>query len=352
MSKTKEIIMGRFNDVICDAGMQRILGNNLQDYLTNDDYRNANTAFDSGIIQSTDRAREFALGKNKTGQVDFWLPPDYVAGGVPNCADPTDTTGQDCAPIGLNSGSETLFKLGFSKSFAMDYCETQCLNANEDDPLTVVRDRIIGPEMRRQYTHYLLSMLSGLYKNAAADTVNGGQYIVDLGTETLDRATSTYVEDLREAGSFDGIMVHRELYLKMKREAYLSEKVCCEHTMYEYDSLDGNTKIIPIGKPYGDLYLKDENGAFISYAFDDGAFEYAEGVHPRPIAVDYVEDANCNDGQELLFARTRFVLRPMATSFTGTPARDYPTLTELRDGANWKFEREMENFALAFVKSA
>jgi hypothetical protein len=343
--------MGRFNEVVCQAGAQRIVGGAMQDYLMNDSFKNAAKIWQSGVVQRSERATQFALGGNDIGTVAFWLPPDYSEGGIPNCAD-TDgiDSGTECDAIGLNSGTENLFKLYVNKKFAMDYCETQCLNSTEDDPITIVIEKIAGPEMVRQYSHKLMSQLVGLYAHAAARS-DADEYVVDLGQAVLDRATSVEIEDLREYGSFDGILVHRDVYRRMKRDAFLSEKVCCEHTGYEYDSFNGETKVISVGKEFGDLYFKDADGAYISYAFKDGAVEYGEGAHPKPFQLWENPDANCNDGSEFAYFRSVFVARPFGTDFTGNPAKDYANNAELQDATNWNIKVPSEHFNMAFVKS-
>lgn len=348
--------MGRFNDVVCMAGAQRIVGNAMQDYLINADMKNAEKIWQSGIVRTTQRAVDFANGPNKIGTVPFWLPPDYSEGGIPNCGDGTGAdAGTECDAIGLTQGTENLFKLYVNRKFAMDYCETQCLNATEQDPISIVVGTIAGPEMIRQYAHKLMSQLTGVYAHAAART-DAADFVVDLtalpaGQQNLDRSTSPMIEDLREYGSFDGIMVHRDVYRDMKQKAFLSEKVCCEHTGYEYASFDGNTKVIQVGKEFGDVYFKDGAGDYISYAFRDGAVEYGEGSHPRPFSRDYDEDANCNDGAEFAYFRSMFVARPLGTDFTGSTAKDYANNAELQLAASWNIKVPSEHFGLAFVKS-
>ena len=343
--------MGRFNDVVCYDSAQRIAGEAMRDYLINGDMKNGDRIFNSGLLRTTDRAVNFANGGNKIGSVNFWLPPDYTEGGIPNCGDGTgDDADASCEAVGLTQGTENLFKLYVNKKFAMDACETQCLNSSEPDPLQIVIDTLAGPEMVRQYTHKLMSMLVGLYAHAAARP-DAEEHVVDLDTGVLDRATSVEIEDLKEFGSFDVLLVHRDVYRQMKRDAFLSEKVCCEHTTYEYDSFNGQTRVVPVGKPYADLYFKAADGAYISFAGRLGSVEYGEGQHPRPFATDTDENANCNDGAMFAYFRSVFVMRPLGTDFSGTPAKDYANNAELRVAANWDIKVPAEHFNLAFVRS-
>lgn len=345
--------MGRFNDIVCQPGVNKFLGEAMRDYLRNDSaIQNSNNLWATGIAQTTGRANDHANSGSKRASYRFWLPQEFREAGIPTCGTAVDPDA-NCAPRGLSQGEETLFQLYENVVYAMDECETQCDNSNVDDPLTVAVEEMAGPEMRRQANHKLMAQLGGLFAHVDALTAGDekDRLLLDLGANPVDKFASVDIEFMRDNYNFDGMIVHRDVYKKMKKDALLCEKTTCGEGGYEFDAFDNGMAIINGGDEFSQ-YLNDGAGGYVSYTFRTGAFEYGEGVHRTPFERFRDPTANCNDGSEAVYFRRQYVLRPLGTDFnTAGIAKDYPSLADLLDGTKWDIKAPANQFPLGFVKS-
>lgn len=345
--------MGRFNDIVCQDGVNKFLGEAMRNYLRDDTrYVNSNDIWATGIVQETGRANTHALGGAKKASHRFWMPQDFIEAGVPTCGTTPDAS-TNCAPRGIAQGEETLFKLYENIVYTMDACETQCDNSNVDDPLTVAIDELAGPEMRSQGTHKLMAQLGGLFAhvNALPAGEDKDSLLLDLGTDVLDKFASADIEFMRDGYDFDGMIVHRDVYKRMKKDQLLCEKSTCGEGGYEFAAFENGLVVINGGKAFSQ-YLNDGAGVYISYLFRTGAFEYGEGVHPMPFERFRDPTANCNDGSEAVYFRREYVLRPLGTDFSTTGiTTDYPMRADLLDGTKWEIKAPAEQVPFAFVKS-
>ena len=337
----------KFNDIACSPNATRICGEALRDYILNCRMKTARDIWGLGLVRRTNRADEFALGCHKSASVNFWLPPDYAPTAIPNCSGEDDGLG--CPTIGLSQAQETMFKLYANKKYGMSYCETQCMSAGSDNPLQVMIDTVVGPAMVEENVHALLAQLAGLYAYAEA---NAPEIVLDLGDECLNECHAVDIECMRECGNYDAILVHKNVHTQMRKAGCLQQKVCCGDSDFEFGSFADGTAIIPIGKSYGDKFMIDDAGCYISYAFNFGAFEYGEGRHAKPFQTFEDPNANNCDGAEFVFYRREYVLRPIGTEFDCTAlAADYANQLELSDGERWNITVPLENFRIGFIKS-
>jgi len=346
--------MATFNEIICDPSAPIICGEAMRDYLLDCDMRRANEYWDNGIVQESARAQTFAQGCHKAAQEKFWLPVEYAEGGIVACGTEENLGDADCPDCeGLKQDTETMFKLYTRNCWAAADCEAQCQSCDEDDVIDIVISRVVTPYMVRDNVEKLFSQAVGLYAWAdgqAADIKD--EMIVDLGTNELDHCAGIDLNNMRDCGEFDGLYVHKNVYVAMRKSGCLQEKVCCGDTDFEFASLADGTVIIPVSRQIADRYLVDPAGDYISIAFNFGAFEYAEGCHKTPFERYRDPKAHCGDGMESIFFRREFVLRPFGTEFDTTGlAKDYASHAELRDGARWNVKIPLEFFGLGFVKS-
>ena len=346
--------MATFNDIICDPSAPIVCGEAMRDYLLDCGMRSASEYWDNGIVRVSQRAQNFAEGCNKAAQVKFWLPVDYVEGGIVSCGlgdVPGDADCPDCE--GLKQGTESMFKLYTRKCWAMDDCEAACQSCDEDDVIDIVINQVVTPLMIRDNVEKLFSQMVGVYTWAAAQAPEvAEEMILDLGENCLDHCAGIDLNCMRDCGEFDGLYVHKNVYREMRKNGCLQEKVCCGDTDFEFASLADGTAIIPVTRQIADKYMIDPDGCYVSFAFNFGAFEYAEGCHKTPFEKHRDPKANCGDGSESVWFRREFVLRPYGTEFDCTGlVRDYASNAELQDGTKWNVTIPLEFFGLGFVKS-
>ena len=344
-----------FNDIICDPNAPIVCAEAMTEHLLDCSLRSADKYWDIGVARTTPRIQDFAEGCHNSIQTKFWLPFDYSKGGIVRC-DTNDAPGdEDCAPCNtLSQGLENMFKLYSRHCFGMDDCEAQCMGADEDDVIDIVVERMVSPIMIKDRVNYMFSEFIGLYDWAATQSTEDqkAEMIVDLGDNCLDHCAGIDLNTLRDCGMFDAMYVHSDVYRNMRKNGCLQEKACCGDTDFQFDALADGTAIIPVDRKTANEFMLDEEGCYISFAFNFGVFEYAEGRHKTPVERDRDPKANCGDGSESIFFRSTFALRPMGTQFDTTGlARDYAGCEELADGARWNVSIPVEDFGIAFVKS-
>lgn len=344
------------NTIIGNAAAPIVCGEAMKDYMLDCTMRTASRIWDTGIVRQTPRAIDFAQSCDKEKKYKFWLPVDYQPGGIVSCGAndlPGDAGCPDCE--GISQSAETLFKLYTRKCWVADDCEAQLMGCNEEGILDVIVNDLVGPYMVTDRVYNLFSEFVGMYNASAAGTggFDTAEMVIDLGNNPLDSCAGIDLNHLRDCGTFDGMYVHSDVYREMRKNGCLSEKVCCGDTDFEFDALADGTAIIPVPRKLADLFMVDpaDNG-FVSFAFNFGAFEYAEGCHKTPVERYRDPKANCGDGSESIWFRSEFVLRPLGTTFNTTGiARDYADQAELSNGANWTLNIPLEDIGIAFVKS-
>ena len=342
------------NTILSNETAPIVCGEAMRDYLLDCTMRQASRLWDSGAVRTSPRATEFAESCDKQKQYKFWKPVDYAPGGIPTCGLAQVPGDADCAPChGLEQGAETLFKLYSRHCWAMDDCEAQVMGCSEDDVIDVVVNNLVTPFNVRDRVDAMFSEFAGLYNAAAADADLAEDMIIDLGDNCLDACAGVDLNMLRGCGAFNAMYVHQDVYKNMKKTGCLTEKVCCGEGNFDFLALADGTAIIPVTRDYGNTFMVDPaDGCYISFAFNFGAFEYAEGCVKTPTAVDRDESANCGAGAETVYFRSEFVIRPIGTTFnTSAIAADYANPAELSDGANWTIDIPVDDFGIAFVKS-
>ena len=344
------------NTILCNEAAPIVCGEVMKDYMLDCTMRQASRIWDIGVVRRTPRAEQFAASCNMEQKYKFWLPTDYQPGGIVSCG-LGDVPGDEGCPAceNIGQGAETLFKLYTRKCWTASDCEAQCMGCDEEGILDVVVNNLVSPYMVTDRVYNLFSEFTGLYNMAAADPefAPAEDMIIDLGDACLDHCAGIDLNMLRDCGTFDALYVHKDVYRNMRKNGCLQEKACCGDTDFEFDALADGTAIIPVPKKLADLFMKDPaDGCYISFAFNFGAFEYAEGCHKTPVERDRDPSANCGDGAESIWFRSEYVLRPLGTTFNTTSiARDYADQLELSDGANWSVDIPVEDFGIAFVKS-
>ena len=338
--------MPTFNEIACGEGTPTICGEAMRDYLINCRMLSAQDIWNTGIVARTNRGDEFARSCHKSAAYNAWLPPEYSDTAIPICGDEGQT---GCEVIGLKQTQETLFKLYANRKYGMQYCETQCMACDDEDPLSIMINNVVGPQMVELNAVSLLSQLTGLYAYAEAE---GLDIVLDLGDECLNECHAVDIECMRECGTYDAIFVHKDVHNRMRKDGCLQQKACCGDSDFMFGAMNDGTVVIPVKKYWADKFLKDADGCYISYAFNFGAFEYGEGCHPKPFQRWEDPDANNCDGAEFAYFRREYLLRPFGTEFDVTGlAADYANVTELADGTRWNITAPLENFKIGFIKS-
>lgn len=342
------------NTILCNEATPIVCGETMRDYLLDCTMRQTSRLWDAGAQRRSARADAFAVSCDTTQSYKFWKPTNYQTGGIPTCGVAQVAGDVGCAPCnGLEQGKETLFKLYSRHCWSMADCEAQCMGCDEDSLLDIIVGELATPYNVRDRVDAMFSEFTGLYNMAAADAAIAPDMIIDLGTACLDSCAGIDLNMLRGCGGFDAMYVHQDVYRNMRKNGCLQEKVCCGEGGFEFDALQGGTAIIPVTRDYGDTFMVDPaDGCYISFAFNLGAFEYAEGCVSVPLEVDRDASANCGAGAQTVYMRSEFVIRPIGTTFnTSAIAADYANPLELSDGANWTIDIPVDEFAIAFVKS-
>lgn len=78
--------------------------------------------------------------------------------------------------------------------------------------------------------------------------------------------------------------------------------------------------------------LAPASGVYNTLIVRSGAFGYAENTDPAKV-LEFDRDIKCND--DLMSVQKRYVIHPMAASFTGTPAGATASNAELATTGNW-----------------
>lgn len=86
---------------------------------------------------------------------------------------------------------------------------------------------------------------------------------------------------------------------------------------------------------------------YTTYLLKPGAIEYGIGRHANPVEVERSVLGGNGGGAELLALRDVFTFHIVGAKFTGTPAADIPTDTELATASNWAIAFDAKQMGVA-----
>lgn len=342
------------NNVLCNENAAELCEVNT-DYI--------NTCFDSaaaqiwngsGIVQTSERAAAFARGCDFKQNVKFWLPPNWDDAGTYDC-NVAEEVGCNCE--GIDMGRETMFKLADVKCWGMNDCEQVCLGSSSQSPLDVIQNQLVGPYFVKQLVGKLLGSAVTIQQaiTAAGPESEYASLILDECTEPkpVDECTFIDANCMTDCGEWDGVLMHKDLVMAALKRRYIECYCEFDGGPQAYRTTDG-MRVVVVPKSWGDLYLKDANGCYVSIYFKNGAFEYGEGLIPTPFERYRDPKANNCSGAESIYYRRLYTLRPRGTVFNCEQAGDemFAANTALFDPANWGISIPAENFGLGYSLNA
>ena len=267
-----------------------------------------NTVWGSGIVQNTPRAEAFVASCAFKQERKFWMPPQWTDAGGYHCS-VEEEEGCDCE--GLSMGTENVFKIGEVKCFGQNDCEAVCAGTSNQSPLDVIQNELVGPFMIGQRVKKLLAMNTTIAQVLQASKDESYQALVlDECTEPkpIDECTFIDANCMTDCGQWDGLLMHKDLFVKARKRGYV--ECYCDETGEGFRTTDG-IRVIPVAGAYADMYMKDQNGCYLSTFFMNGVFEYAEMRLPNEVEPYRDPKANNCSGASAVYYRNAYTMSPI-----------------------------------------
>lgn len=252
-----------------------------------------------------------------------------------------DLTGD--SEIMSDTGALTPGKIGTNKDVARKHGRARAWGANGlsallsgADPMGAIGN-LVTSYWARDRQKVLLSTLQGVFASTSmADKVH------DISAETGDAALiggNTFIDAVQKMGdakdSLTAIVMHSAV------EAFLAKQ-----QLIEYVQEAGQSVRIPtfLGKRVivdDGMGFDTATGTANAYLFGSGALAWGNGSHPNIIGTEVDRDSLASSGEDFLINRNIFILHPRGVKFTESAVTDeFPTNTELANGANWELVYE------------
>ena len=343
------------NGVLCNENAAELCEVNTDYIQTCKDSAAASIWNGSGIVQTSQRAENFAQGCDFSQNVKFWKPPNWTDASTYDCA-VEDEVGCNCE--GIDMGRETLFKLADVKCWGMNDCEQVCLGNSAASPLDVIQNQLVGPYFVNQLVGKLLGSAVAVQQAIIADGAASDYagLILDECSDApkpVDECTFIDANCMTDCGEWDGVLMHKDMVMNALKRRYIECYCEFDGGPNAYRTTDG-MRVVVVPKSWGDVYLKDADGCYISIYFKNGAFEYGEGSIATPFERYRDPKANNCSGAESIYYRRLYTLRPRGTVFTHAQVGDemFAPNSSLFDPANWGITIPAENFGLGFSLNA
>lgn len=121
----------------------------------------------------------------------------------------------------------------------------------------------------------------------------------------------------------------------------------------KYTDVNGIQRDMQLGSLNGRPVIIDDtlpissDGKYTTYVLGQGAIEFTEVGAKVPNEVD--RDPAKNGGEDSLYTRDRYCYAPFGISFTAKSLASLsPTVTELKNGANWEVVKDSKNNTIPF----
>jgi hypothetical protein len=206
-----------------------------------------------------------------------------------------------------------------------------------DDPMAAIGD-LIAAKWARRLQACLISTFRGAMGALAAESPSVNTLdISGLSGSAALFDGEAFIDALGQHGDAEtrltAIAVHSSTYRLMKKQG-LIEFIREFEGAEQIPTYMGKRVIVDDGMPVS-------TGVYTTALFGEGAVGYAEGSPKVPSETE--RNALVGGGEEYLVSRRHFVLHPRGIKWTGTPAANTPTNTELQTTSNWARVYESKN---------
>lgn len=284
----------------------------------------------SPIVSADPEIQRFANGPGDIVQMPFW---NDLAGDS-NVS--TDDPSQSAVPNKLSQGQDQGRKIRRNNGWQAANLVAAVL---AEDPLDVVA-QLIAEYWVREEEKVLGQVLNGVFASTGmagnkldVASENGNSTPVKLDPEVAANAYAL----LGEYGqTLSGVLMHSRVYYNL-RAARAIQKFQDPVSGLSFDTWDD--KVVFVSDACPRVAGSTSGFKYTSYLFGNGALAYAEatgdGGPKKPVEIESAASAGNGEGIETVWYRRHFVIHPRGVAFTGSPAGNSPTNTELATGGNW-----------------
>jgi len=271
---------------------------------------------------------------------------------------PTDANRGDSTPAKIGSSREVAARLVRNKSWSAMNLTAELAGA---DPMAAIGGRVAN-YWRRRYQSLFVSTFKGvLADNAAApggsDThtqndltndISGGGFtdgVTNFGADAVEDTLLTMGDSMNDLGA---MLVHSVVYTRMKK-LNLIDFIPDARGETNIEVYRGMRVIVDDAMPR-------TGSVYDTWFFGQGAAQFGEATHDRPVAVHTEELAGNGDGQEVLTTRKVIGIHPTGHAFIqGSIPDGGPANSDIETAANWSRrlpERKMIKFARLVTREA
>lgn len=302
--------------------------------------------WESGIVARNALFDERANGPSNITTMPFWNDLDATI--LPNLS--TDNPADVAVPNKIGTGTMVARVAYLNQAYASADLVKELAGVN---PMEQIRNRF-GVYWQRQFQRRLLATAAGIKAhNVATDASDMGVAINTVtGTGTFTR--NGFVNALYTMG--DQV---QDLTVIAVHSLVMKQMVVNDDIDFIPDSEGKATIPMFMGKRVvvdDSLPAVATTGAlgtmvFTSYLFGGACFGYGDGTPLVPMEVDRKPEQGNGGGIESIWERKTWLLHPIGHSWTGTPAGQSATNTELATAANWTRVVPRKNIPFAWVTS-
>ena len=291
----------------------------------------------SPIVSADAQIQQFANGPGDIVQMPFWN--DLAGDSNVSSDDPA----QSAVPNKLTQGQDMARKVRRNNGWQSANLVAAVL---AEDPLDVV-SQLIAEYWNREEQVVLGKTMAGVFASsgmsgnvlnvASEDPAgNSGANAVKFNADVAANAYAL----LGEYGqTLSAVLMHSRVFWNLRAQSAI---------VYLTDPATGlpmNDRPTWDGK---DVFVSDQcprvagttsGFKYTSYLFGNGAIAYSEatgqGGPKKPVEISSVAEAGNGEGVETVWYRRAWVMHPRGIAFTGSPAGNSATNTELATGGNW-----------------
>lgn len=306
--------------------------------------RNAYIA--SGVAVTNSQLSERVNGSGDITSIPYWKDLDASGENV-GSDDPTEIA----TPDGITTGKMTARRLHINNAWQTANLVSAVLGS--DDPMRQIASRTAA-YWEQRFAARIQAATRGIFLSNAA---GNGDMIFDASTQDGDNATAANKWDFggfvdaratmgENSADLSLLAVHPDTMVQMIKQNQI-EFIQDSVTGVQIPTYNGlrviEDKKLPViaGTTSGLRY--------VSVLYRAGVFGYADGLAPKPVAVESSELAGNGSGIETLVERKQWIIHPEGYRWTeSSVAGESPTEAEFGAAANWARTFERENVGMAF----
>lgn len=302
----------------------------------------------SGVLSTDPRITQQARGAGKIIDLPFWNDLPQAESVISS-----DNPATLITPQKLTSGKDIAHKHFRAQAWsAMDLVDAQV----QASPWSVIAQRVASYWRHDQDETLISACLGVLADNVANDS---GDMRLDIYSDVASPAASnlfsvdSVIQARQTAGDamneFVAVAMHSAVYARLLRSNLVNEIPATENQAgVRIETFQGMRIFVSDALT---ATAGTNSPSYTTILMGRGAFAYAEGSPRVPAEIDRNPAAGNGEGQETLYTRRHYVLHPRGVKFTGSPAGESPTNTELKAAASWDRVYDRKHVRLAFVKS-